>query len=428
MANIRNEIIHRVDSLRDYLISTTQELVRIPSINHPPNGDELECQMAVAKFLREIGLQPESYYLEGVPGLKEHSSFFPGRDYSNRPNVSARRKGKSGGRSLVFSGHIDTVPLGTTEWKHHPFGGEIAEGKLYGLGAFDMKAGIVANLGVMRVLQELDIPMKGDVILETVVDEEFGGVNGTIAGRLHGDIADAYIIPEPTGLVICNGGRGGLVAHITLSGPEGIIFEADEPGHAVRELDHFLKWIGIFRERRRKNLPGWESGPLDPIPVWITKISAGGWGWNVPITVPAEVKVELYMQLMPGETKDQVHRDLYGLLDEMIADKPNDFTDRPKIEFPIRFMSGSEIPVDSPLIITLNRCISEITGHTMLVRPMPAPSDMYVLHLDFNSPAVHFGPGGGNAHAADEFVIIEDILTVTKALSLLAVDWCEIDE
>jgi acetylornithine deacetylase len=287
-----------------------------------------------------------------------------------------------------------------------------------------MKAGIAVNLGVMRTLQELDIPLKGDLIFESVVDEEFGGVNGTIAGRLHGERGVAYIITEPTDLVICNGNRGGQVVHLTLEGPEGIIFEDQEPGHALRELAHFLKWVDIFRQRRRDNLTGWQPGKLDPIPVWVTKVSAGGLGWNVPITVPADVQVELYMQLMPGETKDQVRGEFLDILKEMVADKPNDFTGVPKVEFPIRFMPGAEIPHNSPLIRSLDRCASLVFNRQLEIRPLPAPSDLYVLQLDFNSPTAHFGVRGGGAHAADEFIILEDLVSVTKTLALLAVDWC----
>jgi acetylornithine deacetylase len=424
MIDLRNEVNQKVESLRDYIIATTQELVRTPSINHPPTGDELACQIVVAEQLRGMGLEPNAYSLDEVPGLKDHPTYFPGRDYSNRPNVAATRKGVGEGRSLVLSGHIDTVPLGTKEWKHDPFGAEIEDDILYGLGAFDMKAGVATNLCVLRVFQELQIPLKGDLIFETVVDEEFGGVNGTIAGRLHGERGDAYVISEPTALAICNGGKGGQVAHITLEGPEGIIFEGSEPGHAIRNLAHFLKWVDIFRQRRRGNLPGWQPGPLDPIPLWVTKISAGGWGWNVPITTPADVKVELYMQLMPGETEFQVRSDLFDLLDEMVADKPNDFKGRPQVDFPIRFMPGSEIPIDSPLITALNRCAIEVFGHPLEIRPLAAPSDLYTIHLDFNSPGIHFGVRGGGAHAADEYILLEDLVPVMKTLALLALDWC----
>jgi acetylornithine deacetylase len=104
--------------------------------------------MAVAKQFRDMQLVPEVYYLDDVAGLKEHPSYWPGRDYHNRPNVVARRKGMGGGRSLVLSGHIDTVPLGLQPWTRDPFGAQIEDDRLYGLGAFDMKSGVVVNLGV----------------------------------------------------------------------------------------------------------------------------------------------------------------------------------------------------------------------------------------------------------------------------------------
>ena len=426
MDAIRQRVIDKVDALREYLFSTARELVRIPSINHPPTGDEYACQMAVARHLKEIGLTPEIYALDEVVGLHSHAEFWPGREYGQRPNVAARRKGSGGGKSLVFSGHIDTVPLGSKPWTHDPFAGEIVDGRLYGLGAFDMKGGVVTILGVMRTLQELGIRLKGDVLAETVVDEEFGGANGTLAGRLRGDNGEGMVITEPSQLQIYNGVRGGLVAHITLTGPEGIMFTEGEPGHAIRMLGHFLKWVDIFRQRRRLKVPNWAPGPDDPIPVMVTKVAAGGWGMNAPITVPAEVKIELYWQLMPGEEKEGVLSEFFAWLDEMAADKPNDFTGRPHVVFPLRFMPASEIPVDAPIIQALNACAEEVTHRRPHVSPLPAPSDMYLVQREFGIPCVHYGPRGAGAHAADEYVILEDIVTATKVLTLLALDWCEI--
>jgi acetylornithine deacetylase len=304
----------------------------------------------------------------------------------------------------------------------------IEDGQLYGLGAYDMKCGVAIMLGVMRTLQELGVPLKGDILAETVVDEEFAGVNGTIAGRVRGDNADAVIITEPTDLTINNGVRGGIMAQFSLTGPEGIVFGEGEPGHAMRMLTHLLNWVDIFRQRRRAKAPGWVGGPLDPVPVWVTKVFAGGWGTNVPNTVPAEALVELYYQLMPGEEKTQLMAEFYAWLDEMVADKPNDFTGRPPITFPVRFMPGSEIPADAPLIQALNRCVQQATGEAAVVRPLPAPSDLYAVQLDFGMQGIHYGPRGAGAHAADEYVVLEDLVTVTKALTLLAVDWCEIAE
>ena len=415
-----------VDRLRDYIFSSLDELVRLPTVNHPPTGDEYECQMAVARSWREMGLEPEIYLLDDVPGLRTHPRFFPGRDYARRPNVLARRKGMGGGKSLLLSGHIDTVPLGLQPWQSDPFQPTVKDGRLYGLGAYDMKCGVAVMFGVMRALRELGVNLKGDLLAETVVDEEFGGVNGTLAGRLRGDNADAVIITEPTNLAIHNGTRGGLVVHLTFAGQEGIIFGNEEPGHAVRMLAHFLKWVEVFRQRRRAKVPGWTSGPLDPVPVWVTKVSAGGWGANVPLTVPAEVHVELYYQLMPGEEEAGVKSELFAWLDEMVADKPNDFADRPPTAFPYRFMPASEIRADAPIIQALQRCVQQITGLPVEVRPLPAPSDLFAVQRDFGLQGIHFGPGGGGAHSADEYVELDDLLRVTKALTLLALDWCEV--
>jgi len=207
MKKLNQEILHKAEEINDWLVSITQQLVQTPSINHPPSGDELQCQMLIFDYLRNMGLDPDIYSLDQVSGLKEHPSYWPQRDYHHRPNVSARIPGRGDGRSLVLSGHIDTVPLGAKEWAHDPFGGQVDNGKLYGLGAYDMKGGVAINLGVMRILQELGVELKGDLVFESVVDEEFAGVNGTLAARLHNGPADGVIIPEPTDLMICNSNK-----------------------------------------------------------------------------------------------------------------------------------------------------------------------------------------------------------------------------
>jgi acetylornithine deacetylase len=87
-------------------------------------------------------------------------------------------------------------------------------------------------------------------------------------------------------------------------------------------------------------------------------------------------------------------------------------------------MPASEIPVGSAIIGALSACAQQVTGQKPAVRPLPAPSDLYLVQREFGIPGVHYGPGGGGAHAADEYVVLEDIVTVTKTLSLLALEWC----
>jgi acetylornithine deacetylase len=198
-----------VDAHSDRLFGHVQELVRRDSQNTPPLGREAGAQEYLAGVLEGCGCRPDLYELDTVPGLRQHELFFGKREYRGRPNLGARRKGAGGGRSLVLSGHVDTVPRGTQPWTRDAFGGEIEGNLLYGRGSNDMKAGIAINAFMMEAVEELGLRLAGDLVFESVVDEEFGGVNGTLAGRLRGYNGDAAIISEPSFLRICAGQRGG---------------------------------------------------------------------------------------------------------------------------------------------------------------------------------------------------------------------------
>ncbi len=94
-------------------------------------------------------------------------------------------KVQAAGRRL-FSGHIDTVPSGTLPWTRDPFGGQVEGNCLCGRGSNDMKGGVGINLFVVEAVEKMGLTVAGDLVFESVVDEEFGGVNGTLAGRLRG--------------------------------------------------------------------------------------------------------------------------------------------------------------------------------------------------------------------------------------------------
>ena len=124
-----------VESHRGRLIEIVQRLVRIPSENMPPVGHEQDCQQFLAESLRRLGYSPTLYQLQDVPGLLAHPLYLAGRVYRDRPNIGVRKTGRGGGRSLLLSGHIDTVPRGTQPWSRDPFSGDVkplagAEGHL----------------------------------------------------------------------------------------------------------------------------------------------------------------------------------------------------------------------------------------------------------------------------------------------------------
>ena len=414
-----------VDLHKERLIGLIQDLVRIPSENKAPQGSEGECQEFIAGFLRHAGWEPDVYELGSVAGLEQHTLFLPGRQYEGRPNVGARRKGTGGGRSLILSGHIDTVPRGTQPWTRDAFGGQIEGNRLYGRGSNDMKAGVAINLFVAEAVNALNLQLTGDLIVETVVDEEFGGVNGTIAGRLRGYTADAAILSEPSFLRICAAQRGGRTVHITFTGSGGILSEGQYPAGAVDQLTHFLVEVQKFAQQRRQNVrphPLYAQHP-DPVPVSITKIFTSPWGTGEPITTPEECKVEMYWQFMPGETQADGEREFLVWFDGMVEAAPRLFPQKPKVELQLRWLPGSAIAATEPLVTELNECVEQATGKRAPVTGIEGPCDMFAFH-EAGIPAVLWGPRGGNTHAADEYVEIDSAVDAARALLLFVCRWC----
>jgi len=420
MANARPERV----------IQTISDLVQIPSENTPPIGTEFECQRYVYDRLSELDLKTEVYELTDVPGFTEHPVYRPGREYRNRPNVSAEWKGSGGGRSLLLSGHIDTVPRGSASWSRDPFGATVEDNRLYGLGSNDMKGGIGAFIVAVEALKEAGVKLRGDLLLETIVDEEFGGVNGTLAARLRGHNADAAIICEPSQTMICPAQTGGRTAHITLRArPSGILYEGDPPARVTDQLHHFLGRVAQFAERRRRIAPihVLYSDSNDPVPAWVTKINCGGWGTKEPITLPTTCQVEFYWQAMPGETQDEIEREFFEWLGEMVAAQPELFPYHPEVSFPIRWLPGSALEGEPELVTELSETFREITGEPPQIRGIGGPCDLYVFHQHFDTPAILFGPRGGNTHAPDEWVEIDSAVLTAETLARFICRWCEVD-
>ncbi len=425
-----DEISSYVDRRTPRLIEIISDLVRIPSENTPPVGAELACQQYIAASLRNLGLEPDLYLLAEVRGLLEHPLYFPGRDYANRPNLAARKAGAGGGRSLVLSGHIDTVPRGAQAWDHNAFGAQLEGDRLFGRGANDMKGGIGTNLFVLEALREMNLSLRGDLIFESVVDEEFGGSNGTLAGRLRGFTADAAIISEPSFLRICPAQRGGRTAHILLQASGGVLREGKLGTGVIEQLSFFLTKLKDFAEQRRSRVRLHElyRHHVDPVPVNVTKIVTSVWGTTEPITIPERCQIELYWQTMPGETQAEIEAEFFAWLDSLVDEPGSPFLQRPQVSFPIRWLPGSGISKDEPVVQELARCATSVLGETPPIVGIEGPCDLYVFQQEFGIPAVLWGAKGANTHGSDEYLEIDSAVQAAKTLLLFICQWCGLAE
>lgn len=426
MNAIELSLLTYVDHHADRLTGLLSDLVRIPSENTPPNGNERACQDFIAARLRSAGFEVDLYQLQEAPGLAAHPLYWPGRMYEDRPNIGALRKGSGTGRSLLLSGHIDTVPRGTLPWTRDPFSGEIENGRLYGRGSNDMKAGVASNLFAMEALAELGIRLRGNLLFESVVDEEFGGGNGTLAGRLRGFNADAAVIAEPSFLRVCPAQRGGRTAHITFAAPGGVLTDGRYPGGVVDQLRCFLSAVPEFAAVRKVKARTHEAyrQSVDPVPVSITKVITGPWGPREPIGTPESCRVEFYWQLMPGETQAAVEREFFEWLDSLCGRWPEYFPQRPAVEFPVRWLPGSSTPLSAPLVTELVSAGAAVLGTAPQVAGIEGPCDMHIFQQHFGTPAVLWGARGGNTHGSDEYVEIDSLIQATKVLFLFISRWC----
>jgi len=194
----------------DDAVGLLGELVQVPSLL----GEEEPAQLLVEARLRELGFAVESVVPDPVRLAERPDSGIPLTSYEGRRSLVGTI-GAGSGRSLVLNGHVDVVSAEPTDrWTKEPFGGEIADGRMYGRGACDMKGGVAAMLlGVEAALSAGPLP--GMLVYQSVIEEECGG-NGALAAILAGPAADAALIAEPT-----NGGMdlvavGVIWARITL--------------------------------------------------------------------------------------------------------------------------------------------------------------------------------------------------------------------
>jgi acetylornithine deacetylase len=414
---------------RDEIVQVMQDLVRLPSRNMPPEGEEVSCQEYLAGYLRNAELPVDMYEPDQVPGMVEHPAFWPGRNYRGRPNISSMLEGKGGGRSLLLTGHMDTVALGDNVWSKPPFGAEIHDGRLYGLGSIDMKGAMGAMLALYKAVSVEKIPLRGALCYESVVDEEEGGVNATIAGRLRHGRMDGAVIPEGTGLAVYPAARGVLVTDFIFSSGTGTWLQVGTGGEAgagaVEQIGVFLTHLNELQAIRRQHPvhPLYTSYP-DPVPVQVTKVYAGGWGSLVPIAVPPEGRIEVIVQTLPGEQRADVLKEQQDWLAGLVAAHPQAFAIPPQTRHRLRWLPGTAIDPTHPLVTTITESVSQVSGRTPTVVGAPYACDMFALHQIFNMPALLFGPTGANAHAADEYVELESIFSFFEALLFFVLQWC----
>ncbi len=413
----------RVDALRRELVVFLQKLVQLPSLP----GYEQKAQYFVADKLRSLGLVVDVVSSE-LDELKDHPAFCDdGVPFRERLNVIGRwrgsgKPGESPSRSLILNGHIDVVPTGSESlWSDSPWSGAIHDGQLFGRGSCDMKAGLTANIFALQTLQAIGFRPAADVLVESVIGEESGGV-GTLTTIVKGFQADAAIITEPTRLHLCPVQSGALTFRVKVSGRA---MHACMKPYGVSAIEKFYLVLQSVQElERRRHIeyknPLYED-PNNIAPVNFGTIRAGEW----PSTVPDELQVEGRFGVLPGESTRVAREALAIALASAAANDPWLSEHPPQLEwFEGQFESG-QTPQDSPIVRTIAESHATTFGTAPVVQGVTYGSDLRLFTNHGNTPAVLYGPGNiFDAHTVNEHVELEEVLAATKVLAFIVTQWC----
>ena len=417
---IKTEIEKAVDGLRDEMIDTLSGLVRIPSVV----GNEGPAQEFMQRQYEDLGLEVKTFEADKET-VGQHSAYVEsGLPFEGRPNVIGVLKGDPAKKSMILNGHVDVVsPEPVDQWRHDPWGAEIEDNRLYGRGAVDMKAGVIANLFALKALKKAGIEPGGDVMLQSVVEEEAGGGGGTLACLMEGYTADGMLITEPFMMpVISHPGIfyfrvkvKGLTAHA---------------GHAHRGVNAIGKMMKIYQAMVDLDLQRAETKIFDlyhkvegrSCHLNIGTLKAGDW----VSTVAGFAEMGCRISFIPGETMAETKQTIEQVIadvaraDDWLKDHP------PQVEwFGWQTEPWYQDP-DDPFIQTVLPCFESVWDKKMEFYGTTAGLDNRFSSY-FGFPSLCFGPNGNNYHSFDEYVELDSLVLTAKAVALATAEWCSGD-
>ena len=376
-------------------VSLARSLIKIDSRNPtlaPDSPGEAECARFLASVLDDWGFSVE--LLESTSG---------------RPNVVARI-GPAGTPALMLNGHLDVV--GVEGMVHQPFSAELRDSRIYGRGSSDMKAGIAAMCAAAATMAGSDCDRQ--ILVTAVVDEEYEslGMRALISAGIR---ASAAIITEPTKLAICPAHRGFVWMDVVFRGraAHGSRYELgiDAITHAGLVLAELEKLERTRDAGTRHPLLG--RGSLHASTI------RGGVGMS---TYPEECTLAIERRTLPGETSQKA---LEEVTDACAAVRVN----HPQLDARVTLTTAqlpSDVPVDAAIVERL-RGAMERENLPVRIEGLSAWTDAALLN-EAGVPTICFGPGDiALAHAAEEFVQVEEIDVAKRVLTRVVRDWCRGD-
>jgi acetylornithine deacetylase len=423
LQHIREEVNWRKEKILEW----TKNLLRFPSENRPPEGFEAEAQVFIEEELRKLGFEIDRFIPDEVDGITGHPSWLSGRNYpAGRVDVAARWKGSGKGRSLLLSGHVDVAPFEPDNWSvTRPYEPVVRDERLYGRGSADMKGGLAAAFWSLKILRELGFEPAGDILFESLVDEEFASGNGTLAARLKGYNAGLAVLMEPTRMEVCPASLGAFLGDLVLSGKAGIPYMGSPIPNPIygasRAIRLFNEWQEQWREQNSHPL---FQAPGKELNVVLWCIDSNKPDEFTQLGIPLITKISWVIWCYPGMTEEEFYRQFRSFWEKHAQSDPDLKPFKLEIKPDYHFVRPWETPRDHPAVQEVVRTYHEYFGKEPVVGGAPFSCDFALYGDTGKMPCVILGPRGDNLHAPDEWVMLEDIYSLTGMFALLALRWC----
>lgn len=390
LTEIEKKLLSFID--RDELVRLTQELIRIDSVIRPETGNtEAGVVRYIADWIRrELGVEP---LIETV---------IPARE-----NIIVTIDSGQSGPCLMFEGHTDVVSEGNPDlWQHDPFGGEIEDGKIYGRGACDMKAGLAVNLLTVKAIIKSGVAYNGKMRLGIVCDEEdlMLGIQDYIK-QGHADDVDACLVSEPEENQLCISMKGALRAVVRVKGK---MAHGAMPLTGINTSVRMARIILAFDAFEKEEIARWGKDEFLGWPsITFTVVQTPPPGEPTQLNVmPSESIAYVDIRTIPCQNHDRIKAQLQKILDQLAEQDP-DFNAQIKFiaDKPVVSMEKEE-----PIVMVAAEAFRNITGREPVYNGVPGATDGTFLRALKGIPCLVNGPGPRHVpHQTDEYVQIDEL-------------------